>query len=104
MQSSWLVDFLRRPRALRPWLEIRMPDYSLSEAEAQTLADKVKSEGYQQADSLVARSGDGLAKIAATAAADKIRKESDSKSLKIVQEADTRANALVAEARKKAGP
>ena len=72
-------------------------------AEARTLADKVKSEGYLQADSLVARSGEGLAKIAATAAADRLRKESDSKAAKIVSEGDTRANSLVAEARKQAG-
>jgi mono/diheme cytochrome c family protein len=37
VQSSWLVDFLRRPRALRPWLEIRMPDYGFSEAEVKAL-------------------------------------------------------------------
>jgi hypothetical protein len=72
-------------------------------AEAQALADKVKQEGHQQADSLVARSGDGLARIAATAAADRLRKESDDKAAGIVREADQRANTLVAEARKQAG-
>ncbi|HEU5039913.1 MAG TPA: AsmA-like C-terminal region-containing protein [Gemmatimonadales bacterium] len=71
-------------------------------AEAQALAAKVKTEGYQQADSLEARSGEGLAKIAATAAAERLRKESDSKSAKIVKEADARANSLVAEAKKQA--
>ncbi len=71
-------------------------------AEAQSLAERVKREGYQQADSLVARSGEGLGRIAAMAAADRLRKESDEKSAGIVREADARANALVAGARKQA--
>jgi hypothetical protein len=72
-------------------------------AQAQTLADKVKLEGYQQADSLVAKSKDGLSKLAATAAADQLRKESDNRSAQIIREADQKANALIAEARKQAG-
>jgi hypothetical protein len=72
-------------------------------AEAQSLADKVKKEGYQQADSLVAKSKDGLAKMAATAAADQLRKETDNKAAQIVREADQKANALVEQAKKQAG-
>jgi hypothetical protein len=71
--------------------------------EAQGLADKVKQEGYQQADSLEARPGNALARVAAAAAADRLRKEADDRSARIVQEADQRASALVAEARKRAG-
>jgi hypothetical protein len=71
--------------------------------EAPGLADKVKQEGYQQADSLEARPGNALARVAAAAAADRLRKEADDRSARIVQEADQRASALVAEARKRAG-
>jgi len=38
VQASWLVQYLRRPTTLRPWLHIRMPDYGLSEGQARTLA------------------------------------------------------------------
>jgi len=38
VQTSWLIDFLRRPTALRPWLQMRMPDFGLSDAEAVVLA------------------------------------------------------------------
>ncbi len=72
-------------------------------AEAQTLAERVKREGHLQADSLVARSSGTLERLAAGAAADRLRKEADEKSAGIVREADARANSLVAEARKKAG-
>jgi hypothetical protein len=71
--------------------------------EARALADKVKLEGYQQADSLEARPGNALARVAAAAAADRLRKEADDRSQRIVQEADQRASALMAEARKRAG-
>jgi hypothetical protein len=71
--------------------------------EARALADKLKLEGYQQADSLEARPGNALARVAAAAAADRLRKEADDRSQRIVQEADQRASALMAEARKRAG-
>ncbi len=38
VQPSWLRSFLQHPVTLRPWLEIRMPDYELSESEASVLA------------------------------------------------------------------
>ena len=38
VQTSWLVDFLQRPTNLRPWLQVRMPNYGLSRAEARALA------------------------------------------------------------------
>lgn len=38
VQTSWLVDFLQHPKNLRPWLQIRMPDYGLSDIEAAVLA------------------------------------------------------------------
>ncbi|HEU4524133.1 MAG TPA: AsmA-like C-terminal region-containing protein [Gemmatimonadales bacterium] len=71
-------------------------------AEGNALAEKVKKEGYLQADSLVAKSEGPLAQMAAKVAADRLRKETDSKAAGIVKEADTRANSLVAEAKKKA--
>jgi hypothetical protein len=73
--------------------------------EAEALAAKVRLEGYQQADSLEARPGNAIARVAAAAAADRLRQEADDRSARIVQEADQRANALVGEARKRAaGP
>ena len=72
--------------------------------DAQALADKVKAEGYRQADSLVARAGGNpLLKVAAKPAGDKLRREADDKAAKIVREADQRADSLVASARDRAG-
>jgi hypothetical protein len=69
-------------------------------ADAKTFAAKVKKQGYQQADSISAKGGTGLGAIAANAAADRIRKETDSKSARIVQEANARADSLVAQAKR----
>jgi hypothetical protein len=69
--------------------------------DAQTLADKVKSEGHQQADSLVAKAGDNpLVQAAAKPAADRLRKQSDDKAAGIVRAANERADSLVAAARR----
>jgi AsmA-like C-terminal region/AsmA family len=68
--------------------------------QAESLAASVKRTGYAQADSLVAKANGPLAQAAAGIAADRLRKQSDEKSASIVKEADQRANALVAEARK----
>jgi cytochrome c2 len=38
VQTSWLVNFLQEPKTLRPWLQMRMPDFALSEEEARALA------------------------------------------------------------------
>jgi hypothetical protein len=73
-------------------------------AEANSMAEKVKKEGYLQADSLVAKSEGPLAQAAARLAADRLRKETDAKAAQIVSEADKRASSLVAEAKKKAAP
>jgi hypothetical protein len=68
--------------------------------EAKTLAEKVKREGYLQADSLEAKAEGPLAQAAAKLAGDRLRKETDTKAARIVSEADKRANSLVAEAKK----
>jgi hypothetical protein len=70
---------------------------------AKVLADSVRSVGYRQADSLVARAGNPLLKAAAKPAADKLRKQADDKAATIVREADQRADGLVATAKEKAG-
>ncbi len=71
-------------------------------AQAQSLADKVKKEGYQQADSLTAKAGGNpLLQIGAKSAADQLRKQSDEKAAGIVRDANVRADGLVAEARKR---
>jgi len=38
VQTSWLIEFLQRPTNLRPWLQMRMPNYGLSEVRALALA------------------------------------------------------------------
>ena len=70
---------------------------------AKTLADTVKQTGYRQADSLTAKAGDNpLMQVAAKAAADKLRKQSDDKAAAIVRAANQRADSMVASARAQA--
>jgi mono/diheme cytochrome c family protein len=38
VQTSWLIEYLRHPTTMRLWMQTRMPDYGLSEAEATALA------------------------------------------------------------------
>ncbi len=38
VQTSWLIEFLQHPTNLRPWLQVRMPNFGLSRAEAVALA------------------------------------------------------------------
>lgn len=38
VQAEWLFQFLNRPTPIRPWLEIRMPTFGLSESEMADLA------------------------------------------------------------------
>ena len=72
--------------------------------QGESLAAKVKLTGYQQADSLTAKSGSNpLLQAGAKVAADKLRKESDDKAAGIISEASKRADSLVAAARKQAG-
>jgi len=37
VQSDWLFNFLKQPIPLRPWLQVRMPTFSLSDTEAGTV-------------------------------------------------------------------
>ena len=72
--------------------------------QAESLAASVKRTGNEQADALVAKAGnDPLGKAAAEVAANQLRKESDNKAKGIVDEANRRAESLIAEARKQAG-
>ncbi|HEX6534134.1 MAG TPA: AsmA-like C-terminal region-containing protein [Gemmatimonadaceae bacterium] len=71
--------------------------------DARTLAEKVKQEGYQRADSLTAKAGNNpLLQAAAKPAADKIRQQADDKAAAIVRAADQRADSVVAAARQQA--
>ncbi|HMA01636.1 MAG TPA: AsmA-like C-terminal region-containing protein [Gemmatimonadaceae bacterium] len=71
--------------------------------DAQALADKVKAEGYRQADSLVAKAGGNpFVQAAAKPAADRLRKQADDKSADIVRAANDRADSVVAAARRQA--
>ena len=38
VQGAWLFDFLEEPVALRPWLDVRMPTFKMTEDEATVLA------------------------------------------------------------------
>jgi len=38
VQSAWLFEFLEEPVALRPWLDVRMPTFKMTEDEATVLA------------------------------------------------------------------
>jgi cell division septum initiation protein DivIVA len=70
---------------------------------AQSLADRLKQEGYQQADSLTAKAGGNpLKATAASLAASQLRKQTDDKAASIVQEASAQADSLVAAARRQA--
>jgi vacuolar-type H+-ATPase subunit H len=70
---------------------------------AQALADKVKQEGYQQADALTSRAGDNpFLQAAAEPAADELREQSDDKASGIIREASGRADSVVAEAQRQA--
>ena len=70
---------------------------------AQSLADKLKLEGYQQADSLTAKAGTNpLRQTAAALAANQLRKQTDDKAASIVREAGAQADSLVASARRQA--
>ncbi|HEX6614845.1 MAG TPA: AsmA-like C-terminal region-containing protein [Gemmatimonadales bacterium] len=68
--------------------------------EGDSLAAKVKREGYQQADALTAKASNPLLKAAAEPAANQLRKEADNKAADIVREAGRRADSLVAAARR----
>jgi len=39
VQSDWLFGFLKEPVPLRPWLQVRMPTFGLSDREATTLVE-----------------------------------------------------------------
>ncbi len=40
-QRAWLIAFLMKPQTLRPTLTVRMPEFSMSQQEASTLADYI---------------------------------------------------------------
>jgi hypothetical protein len=71
--------------------------------QGESLAATVKRTGYQQADSLTARATNPILKAAAKPAADQLRKQTDDKAAGIVDEANRRADSLVAAARRQAG-
>lgn len=71
--------------------------------EADSLAARVRREGHARADALVERATNPAARIAARAAADRLRQETDAQADRIVLEADERGRALVDEARRRGG-
>jgi hypothetical protein len=83
-------------------------------AQAQTQADKMKADAaayaadvkrrsYAAADSLVNSVQNPIAKIAAKATADRLKKDADAKTQQIVNDANAKADAIVVEAKRKAG-
>lgn len=70
---------------------------------AKITSDKVRKEGYAQADNLVKQAGNNpLAVQVAKKASEKLKKETDAKADRIIDEANKQADSLVSEARKKA--
>ncbi|HEX6631359.1 MAG TPA: AsmA-like C-terminal region-containing protein [Gemmatimonadaceae bacterium] len=69
--------------------------------EADSAAARLRREGYARADALVERATNPAARIAAQAAADRLRRETDAQAERLVREADARARALVDEARRR---
>jgi mono/diheme cytochrome c family protein len=39
LQPDWFFDFLKKPMRLRPWLDVRMPTFGLSDTEASAIVD-----------------------------------------------------------------
>ena len=72
--------------------------------QSQTLADKLKLEGYEQADSVKAKGGTNpLTAMAATTAAAELRKQTDQKAAAILEEGNKRADSLLAAAKRQVG-
>ena len=42
-QNEWLIQFLMRPQTIRPTLTSRMPEFNMSEQDARTIADYLKT-------------------------------------------------------------
>ena len=45
VQSDWLFKFLKAPGKIRPWLNVRMPNFRLSDEEANTLVEFFMASG-----------------------------------------------------------
>ena len=45
VQSDWLFQFLKAPGKIRPWLNVRMPNFRLSDEEANTLVEYFMAAG-----------------------------------------------------------
>lgn len=45
VQPAWLFRFLRKPRVLRPWLAVQMPDFQLTRPQATELAHQLSPTG-----------------------------------------------------------
>lgn len=39
VQPDWMFEFLKQPEHIRPWLSVRMPDFHLSDHEAQQISE-----------------------------------------------------------------
>jgi hypothetical protein len=70
--------------------------------QARSLAATTRQQGNERADSLVAHATNPVAKMAAQAAADRLRREAEQRSEALVREADTKADGVVAEAKRRA--
>ena len=74
----------------------------MAKDEAKKLSEETKKNGYAQADALQNKGGNPLEKVANKKLAEKLRKETDDKSAKIVSEGDAKADAIMKEAQKQA--
>jgi uncharacterized protein involved in outer membrane biogenesis len=69
-------------------------------AEADSAAARLRREGHARADALVGRAPNPVAKLAAQAAADRVRRETDAQADRVSREADARARAIIDAARR----
>lgn len=91
----------RRARAEADRLVARAEEQAADiRVQADSLAARVRREGYERADALVERATNPATRLAAQAAADRLRRETDTQAERIVREANERADAMVAEARR----
>ncbi len=48
VQEKWLHEFLKRPTTIRPWLQVRMPTFGLTEEETKTLVEYFANLAHQE--------------------------------------------------------
>lgn len=69
VQAPWLFGFLKNVESLRPWLEVRMPSFALTDDEARAIAEFFVARAQRDRKAVLA--------LEAVAAKEAVRKEAD---------------------------